>query len=138
MLLWWELLHSKIHSLSLFKQETLVCVHNFGNFPFSLNGRTDTVILNLPGSFRVLSPSFSLLLFCKCHSVLYLSRHNEALWNVFGLLCPAHHHKHVNHAFYVHAKFDRVDQVLIPMPGGKCCRQTLRHSSFIVLAVCVC
>lgn len=107
-----------------------MCVHNFGNFPFSWNGRTDTVILSFPGSFRVL--------FCKWHSVLDLSRHNEAVWNVFGLLCPAHHHKYVNPAFYVHAKFDGVDQVLIPVPGGKCCRQTLRHSSFIVLAVRVC
>lgn len=51
--------------------------------------------------------------------------------------CPAHHYKHVPHALYVHAKFDRLDQVLIPVPGGRCCRQTWHHSSFIVLTVCV-
>lgn len=126
MLLWWELLHSKIHSLSLFKEETLVCVHPFGNFPFSWNGRTHTVILNLPGTSRVL--------FCKWHSVPTQWSSVECVWASLS----SSHHKHVNHAFHVHARSDRVDQVLIPEPGGKCCRRTLLRSSFIVLAVCVC
>lgn len=53
----------KFTACPFFKQETLVCVHHFGNFPFpfSWNGRTDTVILNLRGSVWVL--------FCKWHSV---------------------------------------------------------------------
>lgn len=54
----------------------MVCVHTLGNFPFSWSSRSDTGILNLPGSFWVLFMLFystvNDILCCICLYIMKL------------------------------------------------------------------